>query len=137
MSSPLLTLVEPVAERTRECSVCSREKSLACFYDRKCGRKGVLAQCRECRKTTQFKSKLKRLYGITPEDYYTLFVNQNGQCNICGIHQAELKNRLDTDHCHITGKVRGLLCHKCNKALGLFKDSSEILEKASKYLKGK
>lgn len=73
---------------------------------------------------------------MTVEDYNTMFLKQEGFCAICDKHQSELKKRLNVDHDHRTGRVRGLLCPKCNKALGLFNDSSEVLDIASKYLKG-
>mgnify|MGYP001585018387 CR=1 FL=1 len=57
-----------------------------------------------------------------------------GRCKICNVHQKELKHQLGVDHNHTTGKVRGLLCGSCNKGLGLFKDSIELLLKASYYL---
>ena len=47
-----------------------------------------------------------------------------------------VKSTLNVDHCHETGKIRGLLCHNCNRALGLFKDNVEFLERAILYLKG-
>ena len=82
------------------------------------------------------KSHLKVAYGITPEDYNQMFVDQDGCCAICSIHQSELNKRLAVDHCHATGEVRGLLCDKCNMALGLFKDDQDLLNKAIHYLQG-
>lgn len=82
---------------------------------------------------------LKRLYGITLEEYNTLFLNQKGCCSICEVHQLDLTDprALAVDHNHTTGKVRGLLCSTCNKALGLFNDSIDLLMKATNYLKEK
>jgi hypothetical protein len=77
---------------------------------------------------------LKRIYGISIEDYNLLFTNQDGSCAICKIHQSKLKRPLDVDHDHETGKVRGLLCSNCNTSLGLLKDSTELLSHAIKYL---
>ena len=56
------------------------------------------------------------------------------KCKICGKHQSELTLSLNVDHCHITGKIRGLLCGNCNKALGLFKDNTKSLKNAINYL---
>jgi hypothetical protein len=78
---------------------------------------------------------LKKTYGITIEDYNKMFEEQKGCCAICGRHQSEEKKRLHTDHDHATGKVRGLLCVKCNNLLGQAKDSIEILELSIEYLK--
>ncbi len=82
---------------------------------------------------------LLRTYGITSVDYARMLEEQNGVCYICyrkniilkkGMH----KGNLCVDHCHDTGRVRGLLCHNCNRALGLLQDSTERLERAIAYL---
>jgi len=78
---------------------------------------------------------LRRNYNITLEDYNKLFSNQEGKCAICGIPQSELKNKLGVDHNHTTGKVRGLLCNKCNLSLGNIKDDIKILLNMINYLK--
>ena len=71
-------------------------------------------------------SQLKYRYGNTLEDYNMLFNQQNGCCAICGKHQTELKRRLDVDHDHGTGKIRGLLCNRCNKNLGRFENGRKF-----------
>jgi hypothetical protein len=75
---------------------------------------------------------LSKLYGITDKDWNKLFLEQDGKCAICG--RAQGKTRLHTDHSHITGKVRGLLCENCNHGLGNLKDNPDILRKAIEYL---
>ena len=65
---------------------------------------------------------LQRLYGITLEDYNVLFERQQGCCAICEKHQVEFKTILNVDHCHTTGKVRALLCTKCNVGLGIYEN---------------
>jgi hypothetical protein len=61
----------------------------------------------------------KRLYGITIADYDRMFDEQNGLCAVCGSDKALGRGRrFHVDHDHITGKVRGLLCHLCNTAIG-------------------
>lgn len=88
-------------------------------------------------KTTAY---LMRNYKITFKDYEELLNKQKGLCAICngpGFKMAEYHNiQLVVDHCHTTGRVRGLLCHNCNRALGLLQDSKESLEIAIKYLEG-
>lgn len=79
-------------------------------------------------------SSLRRNFGITLEEYNNMFKHQNGKCAICGIHQFELKKRFSVDHCHRTGKIRGLLCGNCNKGLGMFADDTGIVESALYYL---
>ena len=77
---------------------------------------------------------LKR-YGIDIDKYNEMFESQEGRCAICGIHQSELKVSLCVDHNHSTGEIRGLLCKRCNSAIGLFDENSDSLGRAIEYLK--
>lgn len=78
----------------------------------------------------------KYKYGITEEEYLQMFLNQKNSCKICQTpFSDESRYTLAVvDHCHETGKVRGLLCQRCNRALGGFKDSLEILKNCISYL---
>jgi hypothetical protein len=78
---------------------------------------------------------IRRQYGITLADYEQMLHEQNYKCAICGNEDEVEGRRLAIDHCHNSGKVRGLLCGKCNRALGLFYDNQELLENAISYLK--
>ena len=80
------------------------------------------------------KSKLMKKYGLSVEDWDSMFKNQNGRCVICGRHQSELKRSLCVDHDHKTGKVRGLLCFNCNMAIGFLDDNKQSLKNAISYL---
>lgn len=82
------------------------------------------------------KWKLKR-YGITPVEYRAITLTQDDLCAICRKEEPNEHKytRLAVDHCHKTGKVRGLLCSHCNTGLGKFRDSVILLEKAIQYLK--
>ena len=79
-------------------------------------------------------------YNLSMETYKQMLENQNYVCAICGKPETS-KNAvgdikpLAVDHCHSTGKIRGLLCHKCNVLLGKASDDVSILENAIKYLK--
>jgi hypothetical protein len=83
---------------------------------------------------------LMRMFNISIDDYEYLFKKQNGLCAICGFKE-DRKHRngktfsLAVDHNHITGKIRGLLCSRCNMAIGGLRDSVEIIEKALMYIK--
>lgn len=77
---------------------------------------------------------LRHMYGISMDEYNDLFEKQKGCCAICKKHQTEIKKRLHVDHCHTTGKVRGLLCFSCNNALGQLNDDIELLKAAITYL---
>ena len=76
------------------------------------------------------KTDLLRTYGLTPEEYNSLWDKQNGGCVICG----STEKKLCVDHCHNTGVVRGLLCTNCNQGLGQFKDDPGLLRSAATYL---
>jgi len=84
-------------------------------------------------------NRLMRTYGLTNEDYISMYESQLGLCAICnesqqGITKDGEERFLCVDHCHKTGKVRGLLCARCNAGLGQFQDNPEFLISASKYL---
>lgn len=83
---------------------------------------------------------LRKKYGVGFEWYQETLLKQNGVCAICKQPEvAKIKGKvisMPIDHDHKTGKVRGLLCSKCNRGLGLFKDDIEILNSAIQYLKG-
>lgn len=83
------------------------------------------------------KSILKHQYGLTLEEYENMVRVSGGRCYICNKYKpaTNCRNGLCVDHDHKTGKNRGLLCHSCNRALGLLGDNTEILEQAVKYLK--
>lgn len=80
---------------------------------------------------------VKRKYGISENEYLEMLKKQGGGCAICGKIDAKhwQTNNLLIDHCHTTGKVRGLLCNNCNTALGLVSDNIDTLKQMIKYLK--
>ena len=94
----------------------------------------------ECACVAHDRRRMEKAYGMTLEEYEGLVKSHAGKCAICGGEGFELvpgqKSLIVIDHCHATGKVRGLLCHNCNRGLGLFKDSVESLKSAIKYLGG-
>lgn len=77
---------------------------------------------------------LKKMYGISLEKYNEILCSQNNSCAICKKHKDEFTKALAVDHCHTTGKVRGLLCTNCNRALGNIRDSIDGLKNAILYL---
>lgn len=82
------------------------------------------------------RSHLKQKYGITPEEFARMFNDQGKRCAICGAIEATDGRgfRPHVDHCHRTGKVRGILCGRCNKGLGALKDDPLIVRSALDYL---
>ncbi|KKN55448.1 hypothetical protein LCGC14_0582180 [marine sediment metagenome] len=80
------------------------------------------------------RAKIKHYFGISLEEYEEMFISQKGRCAICQGKQKHGSRLLAIDHCHLTGVVRGLLCHKCNIGLGLFDDDGALLARAIEYL---
>ena len=76
---------------------------------------------------------LKNKYGINLSEFSIMLIKQNTKCKICE-NIFENKRDICVDHCHTSNKVRGLLCRKCNCALGLFNDNIMILRKAIEYI---
>lgn len=74
---------------------------------------------------------LKHKYTIDIKIYDKLYESQNGECAIC---HTKSNITMAVDHCHINGDIRGLLCHHCNTAIGLFRENIDIMENAKKYL---
>ena len=83
---------------------------------------------------------IRRKYGLSQEDYENLFKEQNGVCAICKKEETTVEamskklKPLSIDHCHTSGKNRGLLCNRCNPMIGLSLDSIETLQSAIDYL---
>lgn len=76
----------------------------------------------------------KRLYNLSSEDYNKMLLEQNNQCSICGDELKTGTRGRAIDHCHHTGKVRGILCVKCNTTLGMYKDNIETFNSIITYL---
>ena len=142
---------------TKQCTGCSRSLPLSSYYqkspDSSDGRKRspygrAMQPCKECRiarpkelkadpaRKQQIRSwNLKKLYNLTLEEYEALLSAQGGGCAICGIAQGTGRSGvLHVDHDHTTGKVRGLLCHNCNKGIGCLQDNPDLLRSGVRYL---
>lgn len=74
--------------------------------------------------------------GITIEQYFDMLGAQGGKCKICRRGNTGTKAQWHIDHCHSTGKVRGLLCHHCNAGLGHVQDNVDVLKAMISYLSG-
>lgn len=120
------------------CTQCSEIKNDTEFYTYR-GKPG--SHCKECSKelcrqytkTEQYHTcRIKRLFNV---DYPKLVLEQNNRCKLCGTDiPGDKRKHFTVDHDHQTGKVRGLLCSKCNQGLGCFKDQKDLLVKAILYL---
>lgn len=91
--------------------------------------------CQPCYRELKNRSKLKSLYGITPEEKLEMYVSQSGKCKICHSPIKKEGKHTHIDHNHKTGRVRGLLCSNCNTGLGKFKDKVSNLQSAIEYLR--
>ena len=130
---------------TKVCNKCKHRKSLDKFYKNCKAPDGYAWHCKDCTKkynsarniTTeqQCNSNLKHHYGITLKDKEVLYIEQDGCCYICDLPVP--LTRINVDHNHITGDIRGLLCWHCNTAIGKLKVDevgTELLEKAIQYI---
>jgi len=93
---------------------------------------GARTSCIECGgpiNTTSLANRLSK-YNLTEMDYVAMVERQSNLCAICGAYMKST----NIDHDHKTGRVRGLLCYKCNVGLGFFSDNPEFLENAAAYL---
>ena len=129
----------------RTCMTCGVEKNITEFYvrNKKTGRRH--SACKECDKA-RVKARhqanpertrnndLKRNYGITLQEHQQMFEEQNGACAICKGEGDGKWKKLCVDHDHKTGKVRQLLCRRCNMILGQAYDDISLFEEYIKYL---
>lgn len=141
----------------QQCTKCGEEKPLCGFWKDSRYKNRRMAQCIECKSTLnktyrinnvkmiRLKDKVRyaasrdvererhliRKYGMSLDQYDSLFKAQEGQCAIC---QSVLECHLNVDHDHKTGIVRGLLCNPCNRMLGHARDSVANLLAGAKYL---
>ena len=77
---------------------------------------------------------LQLRYGLPPGGYDKMLAEQDGKCACCGSQKPGGRGDFHVDHCHDTGKIRGLLCHGCNVSIGHFDHDPHLLEKAVAYL---
>ena len=136
----------------KTCTKCDMSKPLSDFSTYFCPSRKVVTHRGKCRLCTNLRKReryaqglyvqcpvrkreldLKRKYAITPKDYTLMLEEQDSKCFIC-LTPAKTPISLFVDHNHDTGKVRGLLCHPCNSALGLLKDDPTVLARAVTYL---
>ena len=97
--------------------------------------KGKAAAARKHADPARYRGYIrKHKYGITQTEWDALFTSQGNCCAICRATTSGSKYDWHTDHCHNTGKVRGILCHQCNNGLRMFKDDAEALRAAVRYL---
>ena len=144
----------------KKCSKCSLIKSRSEFYNSKNTKDGLHNQCKECVREYQSRSDFKEVqrkyrnskkgkqsfrkaalkfkYNIEPRDLEDLHKKHDNKCAICRVSVRDIRHSsLCVDHDHNTGRIRGLLCEKCNFGIGYFQDDIELLQAAIEYLNRK
>ena len=120
---------------TYACNKCGVTKPISDYYwehNRRTCKQCEVKPTREQVRTSSLKS-----YGLTLEDFTERLEKQSNRCACCGSTKTFAPKRADVfvvDHDHETGKVRGLLCHRCNRGIGLLGDTVEALQNAIDYL---
>lgn len=146
---PLFELAE------QKCSACKLIKPACEFVKDKYRKGGVRPFCKKCKNQRALEPRRKwridnkeknrdyeiwdhrkRKFGLSKDDYFSLIAKQNNSCAICKntFPNVVAHKLIHIDHCHKTGKVRGLLCQKCNHGIGMFLDSITICRDAALYL---
>lgn len=120
----------------RTCRVCKIEKPVDCFAPNTIkdgGYVSIDSRCYDCRKPEKAIIHRMSKYGVSDQEFTLMLKAQDNRCAIC---KEVFKSSRAThiDHCHDTGKVRGLLCHSCNVGIGHLKDSVMVLQNAIDYL---
>lgn len=119
------------------CDIVGRAKQ-AKFCTETCKRAGMLKQNPSRSREGARKLAIKYKYNLEWSDYQRMHEESSGGCEICGTPLSLLKSAdketAFVDHCHETGKVRGILCNPCNRGLGYFRDSRLHLQQALNYL---
>ena len=151
-------IAHDIDTQTKVCKVCGVRKSFDSYTLQSRAPDKKSNTCNDCLKsyrisvkerTSKYKKaynlekqdyiRYKRLYekyGVTKEWYFEQLEKQDHKCAICSCKEPKGNGNVHfhVDHCHSTGKVRGLLCSSCNTALGNFKDSTELMLKAVEYI---
>ena len=126
-----------------KCSACKRWK-VRHLYHKMNNVVGAQSQCICCdlkrqgtdlRRVQKRRAKTLAQYNLTEDDYQKLSETQEHKCAICFVERTNVRfGRLHVDHSHLTGQIRGLLCGRCNKAIGLLGDDPANARQASIYL---
>lgn len=151
-------IAHDIDTQTKVCKVCGVRKSFDSYTLQARAPDKKSNTCKDCLKsyristkerTSEYKKaynldkqdyiRYKRLYakyGVTKEWYFEQLEKQDHKCAICSCEEPKGNGNVHfhVDHCHSTGKVRGLLCSSCNTALGNFKDSTQLMLKAIEYI---
>lgn len=131
-------VLHPVVDGTKQCSLCDQKKPVEDF-GRRAGKGSHYSRCRTCRSALALFKKYQDRFGISEGEYLTILHNQQGKCAICKQvpkPASDGRQTLHLDHNHETGLARGLLCTRCNWALGVYERimTPEWLKSLQRYL---
>ncbi|MFD5056637.1 endonuclease VII domain-containing protein [Streptomyces tendae] len=115
----------------KHCRSCGETKPHSEWHRNASASDGLSTSCKACRAVKSRAGHLQRHYGLTEAERDQLIADQGGVCCICLAAPAA-----HVDHCHETGRVRGVLCFSCNAALGQFKDRPDAIRRAAAYVEG-
>ncbi|MFD8718366.1 endonuclease domain-containing protein [Streptomyces sp. NPDC059629] len=120
-----------VPEGHKLCRACGEVKPHSEWHRKRSAPDGLATRCKACRAVLLRQDHLKRNYGLTEAERDAMIAAQYGLCAICldapPVH---------VDHCHKTGRVRGVLCFNCNSAIGKLRDKPDAARRAAAYLEG-
>lgn len=142
------------------CCKCKELKDQSCFWKLKSGPNGMQRKCKDCMRVWREQNReavrekkreiyvakksayairgrenhLLRKFGITQQQYNAILNRQFGGCGICRVKPSG--RHFAVDHDHVSGRVRGLLCDRCNRLIGLAKDNATVLSAAASYVAG-
>lgn len=152
-----------MSDETQTCACCAKSRPVADFLTSKGRATTYCESCREVRRRSNRAHRerigsagtraahLMQKYKITPAEYDALRAAQDYRCAICQVHESEIRValrgrpkldgsrasepfRLVVDHCHTSGRVRGLLCPNCNTAVGMLQESPELIRATLAYV---
>ena len=143
-----------IIDNTKTCTKCRHTKSIEMFSMQRGYADGRRSQCKPCRRDIEAERRLRpgyrrtnttvvdrarriaKSYGVSLDEYKQLLLAQGECCALCERGAGWKYGVLVIDHCHATGRIRGLLCNSCNTALGKLGDTEEAITKALVYVKG-
>ena len=136
---------------SKSCTICEQTKTLSQYYVNKQTKDGRNYRCKECENKVRMERynnnpdrdrwrQLKRRFNLESHEYNELLIKQEGKCAICKQPESSIDTRnnicrkLAVDHCHKTGKIRGLLCMRCNLSISMFDKNPELIATTYNYL---
>ena len=136
-----------IPDNSKKCSKCKTYKSLENYGKKAYNKDGLNHYCKSCenkmgkekynndtvKENVKYKAILRN-YGLTKEQYILKIESQNNKCVICTNNIIAGDKNTHVDHCHKSGKTRDILCHRCNKILGMVNDDIDLLNRLIKYL---